>query len=165
MTNPLNCRPLFTQEQLSPTLRVSHTLAPPSPSTNTILDVRALHNDIRNLLVLDPTSSQVLATQEDKLRAPWTVEEEGLLLLRGKIFVLDVGNLRLRVLQGKHDHPLAGHFGQEKTLQLVRQDYTWPNLRHFVQDYVNSCSTCLCNKSRHHPPYSHLKQLPIPSQP
>jgi len=62
MANPLNCQPLFTQEQLSLILRACHTLAPPSPSTNMILDVRALHNNIRNSLILDPTSFQVLAT-------------------------------------------------------------------------------------------------------
>jgi len=80
MANPLNRRPLFTQEQLLPTLRVSHTLVSPFPLTNTILDVRALHNDIGNSLALDPTSSQILAVREDKLRAPWTMGEDGLLV-------------------------------------------------------------------------------------
>jgi len=91
--------------------------------------------------------------------------EDGLFLFQGRIFVPDVDNLQLRVLQGKHNHPLAGHFGQKKTLKLVKQDYTWPRLWHFVQDYVNSCSACLRNKSCYHPPYSYLKQLPIPLQP
>jgi len=46
---------------------------------------------------------------------------DGLLRHAGCIYIPDLGNLRLHVLQYQysHDHPLAGHYGQAKTLYLV----------------------------------------------
>ena len=69
------------------------------------------------------------------------------------------------MLRSKHDHVLAGHLGQSKTLYLVRKDYYWPKLHEFVIDYVRSCNACMRNKAKRHHPYGLLKQLPIPPQP
>ena len=74
-------------------------------------------------------------------------------------------DLWLRVLQYKHDHILAGHVGQNKTLQAVHWDYFWPKLCTFVQDFCASCTTCKRTKAPWHKPYSFLKQLPVPGRP
>jgi len=78
----------------------------------------------------------------------------------GCIYVPDLDDLRLWVLQYRHDHPLAGHFGQNWTLELIRREYTWPGLRTFVKDYVRSCTSCTRAKTPRHRPYGLLKQLP-----
>jgi hypothetical protein len=93
-----------------------------------------------------------------------TMDSKGLLHKDGRIFVPDADDLQLRILKFKHDHILAGHFGQNKTLELVRREYTWPNLRTFVQDFCKSCATCAWSKAPRHRPYSLLKQLPIPEK-
>ena len=49
----------------------------------------------------------------------WTKLADGLIQHDGRIYVLETGNLRLRVLQYKHNHILSGHFGQNKTLASV----------------------------------------------
>ena len=49
----------------------------------------------------------------------WTQPADGLIQHDGQIYVPETGNLRLRVLQYKHDHILLGHFGQNKTLASV----------------------------------------------
>ena len=74
-------------------------------------------------------------------------------------------NLRLRVLRYKHDHPISRHFGQKRTLDLIRREYTWPSIRAYVKDYVPSCTTCAHTKVPRHKPFSLLKQLPIPEKP
>lgn len=79
--------------------------------------------------------------------------------------LLDVSDLRLRVLQFKHDHLLSGHLGQNKTVELIRREYDWPGLRVFVKDFVKSCTTCMRTKPQHHRPYGTLQQLPIPPRP
>ena len=73
--------------------------------------------------------------------------------------------LRVRVLQHNHDHILAGHFGQNRTLDLVRQSYTWPELQSFVRDFCLSCVLCKRNKKPQHKPYGLLKPLPVPLRP
>ncbi len=67
----------------------------------------------------------------------------------------------LRVLQNNHNHILAGHFGQNQTLELVRRNYTWPQMREYVRHYIKSCTVCGCNKTPRHRPYGLLKPLPV----
>ena len=38
-------------------------------------------------------------------------------------------------------------------------------MREFIKNYVETCGTCMRNKSRRHRPYGLLQQLPIPLQP
>src|SRR6204780_654758 len=158
--NQQNFRPVFTQEQLSISLRAS-VLMSAAVRGSLVMDVDKLHNDIRAAYAEDSITSAQLPTPS----APkWTISD-GLLLLNDCIYVPDAAGLRLRVLQYKHDHPLAGHFGQNKTLELIRHEYAWPGLQGFVKDYCNSCSACKRAKAPWHKPYGLLRQLPILAQP
>jgi hypothetical protein len=125
------------------------------------MDVEKLHADIRTAYEKDPVTAAQLPQPSDP---KWTVTD-GLLRIKERIYVPDAPDLRLRVLQYKHDHPVAGHFGQNKTLELIRREYAWPNLRTFVKDYCNSCASCKRAKAPRHKPYGLLRQLPIPAQP
>jgi Integrase zinc binding domain len=71
------------------------------------------------------------------------------LRLDDKIYVPNVEDLRLRVLQSKHDHILLGHFGINKTLGLICRDYDWPGIRSFIKEYCKSCTTCMRSKPQH----------------
>jgi len=126
------------------------------------MDVETLHSDILSALPSDPIA-QVHLT--DPLDSCWSTDEAGFLRLDGCIYIPDLDDLCLRVLRYRHDHPLAGHFGQNRTLELIRHEYTWPGLRTFVKDYVRSCTSCARAKTPRHRPYGLLKQLPIPEKP
>ena len=80
------------------------------------MDIEKLHNDIRSSLPLDPISAAQLPSPSNP---KWTLDGSGLLRQNDRIFVPDVTDLRLKVLQLKHDHILAGHVGQNKTLEAV----------------------------------------------
>jgi len=82
-----------------------------------------------------------------------------------RMYVPDNANLCLRVLQYHHDHILAGHLGQNKTLELVRRYYTWPNIHDDVQNFCKYCIICMRSKPQRHRPYESLQQLPIPERP
>jgi hypothetical protein len=159
--NPHNFRPVFTQEQLASSLRAS-TLATPVLRAALVMDSEQLHKDILSALPSDPYASQLLA---NTLSPRWSKDAEGYLRCDGRIYVPEANDLRLRILRYHHDHPLAGHFGQNRTLELIRRDYTWPAIRTFVKDYVKSCTTCARAKTPRHKPYGTLKQLPIPEKP
>ena len=81
------------------------------------------------------------------------------------IYVPDSHGLCLRILHHKHDHILSGHLGQNKTVELICQDYTWPGLCEFIKKYCKLCTVCMRTKPQHHKPYGLLKQLPIPECP
>ncbi|KIN99391.1 hypothetical protein M404DRAFT_30448 [Pisolithus tinctorius Marx 270] len=49
--------------------------------------------------------------------------------------------------------------------ELIQHEYTWPGLRTFIKDYVQSCMACAQAKVPHHQPYSLLKQLLVWEKP
>ena len=104
------------------------------------MDVNQLHKDIRKALPLDPIAASHVSTPESPR---WQNSPDGHLLLDNRIYVPDIDNLRLRILQHKHDHVISGHLGQNKTIELIRREYIWPGLRSSVKDYCKSCTTCM----------------------
>ena len=87
---------------------------------------------------MDP---ELLARLQNPVQ-PYSRTESGLLLHEGRVVVPDFRDLRLRVLKERHDHPISGHFGLSKTLENVRRNYFWPELRDFVSDFCRSCTNC-----------------------
>ncbi len=62
-----------------------------------------------------------------------------------------------------YDDTLAGHFGIEKTRELIARKYYWPTLRRDVEAYVKGCDICLASKAVRHKPYRDLQLLPVPT--
>ena len=100
------------------------------------MDTDQLHSDIHAAYTLDPVVSAHLPEPSEP---QWKISN-GLLLLNDRIYVPDIADLDLHVLKTKHDHPLSGHLGQNKTLELVHHDYIWPAMHTFVKDYCSSCT-------------------------
>ena len=172
--NPQNFRPIFTQDQLSVSLRATF-LEEVVLRATVVIDVERLHADIITHLADDPDSiagiaAAKAASASSGSTSRWTLDSSGLLRYDNRIWVPKTtgstpDELRVRVLQFKHDHILSGHFGQNRTLALVRRDYTWPECRSFVRDYCKSCITCRRNKAPRHRPYGLLRPLPVPLRP
>ena len=59
---------------------------------------------------------------------------EGVLQYQGLPYVPEI--IRSEVISYHHDDPLAGHFGIDKTRELVGRKYYWPNLKRDVESYV-----------------------------
>ena len=139
---------MFNPSQVILSACASSTLIPPFDSVS-------ICSDIRSALPSDPAFPTFHSA----------LDPNGFYHQQGRIYVPDTPDLRLRILQHCHDHPLSRHFGQTKTLDLIRREYVWPNMRRFIQDYVKSCTVCARSKSTHHKPYGILQQLPIPEKP
>ncbi|MBW0467555.1 hypothetical protein O181_007270 [Austropuccinia psidii MF-1] len=88
-----------------------------------------------------------------------------LLFFKDWVVVPNGPTIQLRILQKRHDSPLAGHPGQEKTLKLVKWDFHWSGMTQFIKDYVSSCQQCSRNKNIHHKKFVFLRPLPIPNGP
>jgi hypothetical protein len=171
--NPENICPLFTldriQDSTTPSpetsLRAEITNSP-NPS-GSILNMEDLCSDILNRLASDPNAQTHLDTlrQTNPIDSKWSLSPTGFLLHKDVIFVPNIGDLRTHVLKVCHDHPIAGHPGQTKTLELLHRDYFWPKMREDVVAFVKSCVTCGRAKAHHHQPYGTLQQLPIPECP
>ena len=103
--------------------------------------------------------------QAKKLRAAELPEGwediEGVLQYRGLPYIPEI--IRSELISRHHDDPLAGHFGIDKTRELIARKYYWPTLRQDVEAYVKGCDVCLASKAVRHKPYGDLQALPIPT--
>ena len=50
--------------------------------------------------------------------------------------------LRKEILELCHTHPMAGHYGAERTYQRFSEKYFWPGAPADVEHFVNSCQKC-----------------------
>ena len=51
-------------------------------------------------------------------------------------------SLRTLLLELNHDNPLAGHFGRDRTLDLLRRRWFWSGMATQVDKFVKSCNVC-----------------------
>ncbi|MBW0584695.1 hypothetical protein O181_124410, partial [Austropuccinia psidii MF-1] len=86
-----------------------------------------------------------------------------LLLFKDWVVVPNEPTIQLNILQKRHDSPLAGHPGQEKTLKLVKRDFHFSDMTQLIQDYVSSFQQCSRNKNIHHKRFGPLKPFKTPS--
>ena len=132
----------------------------PSLCATTVMDLDILYWDI--LLVL---SSDPIATKHTSANSWWSTNPNSLLFLNNRIYILSTGNFYICVLQYNHDHILARHYGQNKTLELICHRYFWSSLHANVQQFCKFCVTYMQSKLQCYKLYRSLKQLPIPEQP
>ncbi|MBW0517664.1 hypothetical protein O181_057379 [Austropuccinia psidii MF-1] len=64
--------------------------------------------------------------------------QDKLLLFKGRVVITSNEEIQLNILQKRHDSPLAGHPGQEKTLKLIKRDFHWTGMNQLTKDYVSS---------------------------
>ena len=75
----------------------------------------------------------------------WTIKKTNgwtILFYRGKNYIPRDEDLRRDIVQSFHDHETAGHPGEIRTYNAIRQHYWWPRLRTFVKNYVRGCGIC-----------------------
>ena len=106
----------------------------------------------------DDEARKLRATEE--LQEGWT-DIDGVLHHQGLPFVPEI--IRTELISRHHDDPLAGHFGIDKTRELIGRKYYWPSLRKDVEAYVKGCNVCLASKAIRHKPYGDLQALPVPT--
>ena len=86
---------------------------------------------------------------------------EEVLQYQGLPYIPEV--IRSKVISRHHNNLLAGHFGIDKTRELIARKYHWPTLRRDVETYVSGCNVYLDSKAVCHKPYRDLQLLPVPT--
>jgi len=66
------------------------------------------------------------------------------------------------ILRQHHDSPIAGHPGIKETLCKVLKQYSWPELKQFVTNYVKGYENCQRFKINRHPLKPPLQGIPAP---
>jgi transposase InsO family protein len=111
-------------------------------------------------------------TQEKRRRldqdptGPWSKEgEDELVFFKDRLYVPGDYSLRRALIERFHDAPLAGHFGKERTLNLIQRQFHWVGVEEDVQIYVARCKECQWSHAKRHRPYGKLQSLEKPEAP
>ena len=112
------------------------------------------------LVELQAEDSQVRKIRAEKLDRNWG-DSDRILNHQGLPYVFEI--IRTELISRHHNDPLVGHFGIEKTQELVAKKYYWKTLYHDVEVYVRDYDVCLVSKAVRYKPYENLQQLPLPT--
>jgi len=103
------------------------------------------------------------APKDQKDREQTVELRDGLLYQRNLLWVPE-GMVR-QVLESKHNSKVAGHMGQDKTIEPIPRNFWWPKMNKQIIDFVRSCPNCQQNKASHHQPYGLSSPLELPYAP
>src|SRR5258708_23061999 len=100
------------------------------------LDHGAIIMDITQVAKSDPLAQDLhskLGTSDLPSGWEWA---EGQLRFQGCLYVPNQEILCLQVIHNYHDHPLAGHFGEARTSELICCNFHRLGLQQMVKDYM-----------------------------
>ena len=123
---------------------------------------------VRKAAISDPTLQQAWkqAEQNEATESPLDRKlniREGLLYRKNLLWVPE--GIVQQILESEHDTKVAGHMGQDKTIELIRRNFWWPKMNERVIDFVGSCPECQRNKASRHQPYGLSSPLELPYAP
>ena len=95
----------------------------------------------------------------------YSIGQRGLLYYKERVVIPSQKSLIQELLYLYHDDQFSGHWGIDKTKELLERKFYWPSLVTDVREYVLSCQTCQNIAIPKHKPYGKLQSLPIPEGP
>jgi len=104
-----------------------------------------------------------LAPKDQKVMERTVELRDGLLYQRNLLWVPE--GIVQQVLESEHDTNVAGHMGQDKTIELIRRNFWWRKMNERIIDFVRSCPDCQQNKTSRHQPYGLSSPLELPYAP
>jgi len=131
----------------------------PSPPWISHLDAEKAPFDIRSQLRV----IHFHRTPRQSVRPQVTLDPDGLLRHSDAIYVLNSGNLQLRVFSTHMTTPCRTFRSDEDPTQ-VRLQYYWPDFQSTSRNTANQ-HHLFPRQTVRHKPYGLLKQLPIPEKP
>jgi len=99
--------------------------------------------------------------KEDSL----TWENDEVVYMEEKIYVLNNKKIKEEILKENHDSVDVGHPGQHRMLKLLKRTYWWLELKKYVKKYIQGCFKCQQNKVQHQRKAGKLHPLEIPKGP
>ena len=90
------------------------------------------------------------------------IDQKGLIRFKERIYMPDVIDLKLFILNDMYKPPYAGHLGYQKMITALRKHFFWPRLKENLVDYLSKCLEFQQVKDEHQHPAGSLQPFPIP---
>ena len=120
-------------------------------------------DEVRAEAANDPQYQQGLRAVSEMKHNTIASIVDGLLYHKLRLYVPK--GLQQAIMQSEHDSRVAGHFGQDKTIELIKRNFWWPSMKRTIIEYIQSCLPCQQNKARRHRKYGLLSPLELPHAP
>ena len=132
--------------------------------------MRSMKSLVQELQANDTWTKELLAKESAlphrrRHSKAWSVDSEGLVRHNGRLYVPGDEAVREELISRHHDDPLAGHFGSDKTSDLLLRKYYWTGCAKQAGEYVKTCDICQRTKAPRHKPYGELASLPVAKDP
>ncbi len=79
-------------------------------------------------------------------------KEDGCLYYKGRMCILDNGELKTSILKEAHTSVYTMHPGSTKMCHDLKPHYWWLGMKKDIADYVTRCLTCQQVKAEHQVP-------------
>ncbi|XP_071707878.1 uncharacterized protein [Rutidosis leptorrhynchoides] len=127
-----------------------------------ILEARVLgFSFVQELYEADPAFSPILNCSPAEFKRDY-VEHDGF-LFKGSRLCISKDSIRELLVIEAHGGGLTGHFGINKTLEILNEHFYCPCMGKDVKAVINRCATCFQAKSAFHKGL--YTPLPVPRQP
>ena len=93
----------------------------------------------------------------------FTVENGDILHYRDRLYIPKP--MIPTILESEYDSKVAGHFGQDKTIELVWGNFAWPRMDSDIEKYTQAFPDCQRDKSLRHRRYGLLSPHKLPYAP
>ena len=125
---------------------------------------------VRPLLVDQIKEGQKKVLEMIKLRAEieggrkpeFQIRDDGVLVRGSRMCVLEIGELKMEIMEEAHSSAYAIHLGSTKTYNTLREHYWWKGMKKEIADFVSRCLTCQQVKAEHQKLAGKIQPLPIP---
>ena len=93
----------------------------------------------------------------------YSFNEKGLMLYKNMLYVPNIPEVKLLILNEVHKSPYSGHLGYQKMITMLRKEYFWPNMKNEVAGFLARCIEYQQVKVEHQHRVGLLQPLPIPN--
>jgi hypothetical protein len=117
------------------------------------------HLFVRAMTVITPQHCQ-----DEELLKPWIDPHqlkriEDVWYKGNRVVVTEDINGKRSIIQTHHDPPIHSHPGISKTIQIIEQNYWWPQMCKDITDDVQGCAECQQHKVNNRPTKAPLRPI------
>ena len=97
-------------------------------------------DELKNLYLVAPNFVEAWKACKELVvidRTKWLgyLIQDGM-LFKGSQLCIPMSSMRENLIKEKHSGGMVGHFGQDKTISILREHYFWPQMSQDVKKFV-----------------------------
>ena len=78
----------------------------------------------------------------DEIGKKFNIFQDGMLTMKGRIYVPNVEDLRKMIMEKAHCSAYAMHPGSTKMYRIIKENYWWSGMKMDIVKFVSRCLVC-----------------------